>query len=343
MSAAGPSAALESIVNLSDLADFATPISIGVVAGLGVADHLAHGARHVADLAQATGSDATALLRVLSALSTRGIFEDVGESRFALTPLSDLLRTDHPQSLRHVCLMLSADVEAWAAFEHSILTGEAAFGHVHRLGFWEYLESNPEAGGLFDRSMEAMTRLELLALVDSYEWGELGTVVDVGGGNGAFLAGLLARYPALRGVLVDAPHVAQRAAAVLEQAGVHTRCEIVPQNFFDSVPGNADTYVLKRIIYSWGDEAAIRILRTVRAAIGDHDGRVLVIEPVLRKGNIFDVSRRLDLQMLVLGQGRVRNRDALRQIFSAAGLTLRRVIPTPLIAILEGRPAAEPS
>ena len=92
---------------------------------------------------------------------------------------------------------------------------------------------------------------------------------------------------------------------------VASRCEYVGGNFFDGVPAGADTYVLKRILYSWDDERATKILRVVRSAMRP-DSRLLVLEPVQRRGDAFDIGKVLDLQMLVLGGGFVRDRKLLR-------------------------------
>jgi len=71
-----------------------------VAARLGVADLLAAGPRSIADLASATGVDATSLYRVLRALAGRGLFMDEGDNWFSLTPLAEPLRQDDPHSVR---------------------------------------------------------------------------------------------------------------------------------------------------------------------------------------------------------------------------------------------------
>ena len=95
---------------------------------------------------------------------------------------------------------------------------------------------------------------------------------------------------------------------------------------------------MKRIIYNYPDDVAVEILRNVRAALRP-DGRVLLLEPVRRQGNAFQLGHLMDLKMLVLGQGRVRNRHELRALFERAGLRLTRIVPTPMIAVIEAVPA----
>src|SRR2546425_12530400 len=96
-------------------------------------------------------------------------------------------------------------------------------------------------------------------ILSAYDFSRFHRIVDVGGGQGELLRGILAANPALRGILYDLPSVVTGATAL--QAGtLGSRCEIRAGNFFDSVPDGADADGLKRIIHSWDDEAAIRLL-----------------------------------------------------------------------------------
>src|SRR5439155_1250928 len=74
------------------------------------------------------------------------------------------------------------------------------------------------------------------------------TVVDVGGGNGAFLQALLDRRPGLRGIVFDLPSVAAEAEARIRAAGLAGRCAVVAGSFFDEVPPGGDVYVLSHIL-----------------------------------------------------------------------------------------------
>jgi SAM-dependent methyltransferase len=327
----------QSIFRLTELADYIIPFTIGVIADLGVADRLTEGPRSVDELAMATGAHAPSLHRALRALACKGIFTETEPNYFGLTPMAELLRTDHPLSLRRICLVMPADVQAWAKFDYSIRTGESAFEHVHGLGFWDYLASHPEESGLFDSSMAAMTRLELLTVLRAYDWSGLRKVVDIGGGNGTFLAGLLERCPAMRGVLFDLPHVTVGASAVLNAARVAERCEVVSGSYFESVPAGQDAYLLKRILYSCNDHEATGIMNVVRSAMRP-DSRLLVIEPIWHDGNDYDVGKILDLQMLILGEGRVRNQEGLEQLLTSEQLRLVRLIRTPMTSIIEAHP-----
>src|SRR2546429_7353216 len=108
---------LTSAVRLAELADVVVPFSIRVAGDLGVADHLHGGPVPLDALAGATGTHAPSLRRMMRALATFGIFCEVERERFALTPVGELLRADHPRSLRDAYPFVPAEVLAWERYE----------------------------------------------------------------------------------------------------------------------------------------------------------------------------------------------------------------------------------
>ena len=57
-------------------------------------------------------------------------------------------------------------------------------------------------------------------MLDAYDFSDLGLLVDIGGGNGSLLTGVLQRHPKLRGILYDLPGVADSRAIPATPAGV---------------------------------------------------------------------------------------------------------------------------
>jgi O-methyltransferase domain len=329
---------LRAVFRLAELADYVVPFAVRAVCDLGVADRLAAGPRTVAELAGDTGAHAPALLRALRALACKGIFSEVSPGCFALTPMAELLRSDHPLSLRGAYPLLPGDVHAWALVGHTLRTGKPAFDLAHGMGYWEYMTEHPDESNRFDGAQEAQTRLELQTVLRMYDWSGVGMLVDVGGGNGSFLAGLLTRHPGLRGVLLDLPRVVAGAGAVLERAGVADRCEVVAGDFFRDVPRGADAYLLKRILYGWHDERAAVILRLIRDAMTPAS-RLLVIEPVVKYGSVTDIGARYDLSMLVMTGTASRGMDQMTALLEQASLTISKVINTPVLPLIEARPS----
>jgi hypothetical protein len=335
--AVGEPAPREVLARVQEVANYFVPLTLRAVAGLGVADLLARGPRTIAELAAETNTHEQSLYRALRALAGSGIFTEIEPRRFALTPAAQLLRSDHPLSVRDAYPLLAADVEAWAHVDHSLRTGESAFAHVHGRPYYDFLAEDHAAAERFDRSVRAQSRLVLRTL-SSYDWSRLGTVVDVGAGDGTFLAGLLRRYRSLRGVVFDLPHVVRGTPDVLEAAGVADRCEVVAGSFFDGVPTGADTYLLKTILHDWDDESAGRILRAVRAAMRP-DSLLVVLEALLPPGDEYHVGKLLDLHSLVLVAGPDRDENGYAALLAAAGLRLERVTPTSTLAIMDVRRA----
>ncbi len=150
----------------------------------------------------------------------------------------------------------------------------------------------------------------------------IGTVVDVGGGTGRLLAAVLAAHPHLRGILADRPGVVAGANAVLTEAGVADRCEVVSGDFFETVPGGGDAYVLAQILHDWPDEQALTILRNCASAMRP-GARVWVIEQVLgdEPGATPAGVALLDLTMFLLFGARERARDEYCAMLRAAGFS----------------------
>lgn len=169
--------------------------------------------------------------------------------------------------------------------------------------------------------MTSISRRAIPAILAAFDFSRFGTIVDVGGGNGALLANILSAHPNVKGVLFDQPHVVPRAAEVLNRAGVAERCHTVGGSFFESVPAGADAYLLRAVIHDWDDEESIRILKVVRRALPQH-GRVLVIEGVVAPPNEGRDTKFSDLNMLVNPNGRERTHEEFEKILSSAELRI---------------------
>lgn len=326
------------MTGLARLGDYLTPLALRVVVSLGVADELVDGPRTVTELADEVGAHTPSLLRVLRALSGNGLFRETEPGVFELTPMSELLCAGHPHSMRGMYQMSPVDVRAWAEFEVSVRTPGSGFERVHGQDFWAYVEEHPEYRSVFEANMWDMTKREIEGVRYVYDLSTIGTLVDIGGGNGQFLAGLLVANPAMRGVLFDLPHVAPKSVPWLAETGVLDRCAVVAGDFFESVPAGGDAYLLKRVFYDFTDDEVVEILGNVRRAM-DRAGRVLVLDGMVRPDNRWDPGKIHDLYVLGMGQGRCRTRSEMAELFRRAGFTLTRVAPTGIFPLVEGRPS----
>jgi hypothetical protein len=295
---------------------------IYVAMQLGLPD-LLDGARTADELAELSGAHPDTLYRLLRGLAGLGIVREESGRVFALTELGEPLRSDAPGSLAGWAAFVGRPSywQAWGALEHSVRTGENAFRHVFGTDVWSWRAEHPEESAIFDRAMAAITAQVNDSLLNAHDFARYGSVVDVGGGNGALLLGLLEAHERLRGVLFDQAHV---VAAAPE----HERLDVVAGSFFESVPEGGDAYVLKAIVHDWEDEEAVAILRVVRKAMPD-GAALLVIERVLGDSNEDRDGVFSDLNMLVMPGGRERTLDEYAALFSSAGFRLVGATPTP--------------
>lgn len=312
---------------------------ISVAATLGIADLLKDGPRTVEELASAAGAQAGPLYRVLRALASVGVFEEVKNRRFKLTPLASTLRSDVPGSMRSLAMMTGSQyhVDSWQQLLHGVRTGETPFRRAHGVPMFEYFERHPEDLKVFGEAMTNVSMTENPAIAAAYKFSAMRSLVDVGGGNGSLLRAILEANPKLRGVHFDQPLVSARARAdvSLTAPSVADRCGFEAGSFFEAVPKGGDAYTIKRVLHDWSDEEAVKILSNCRGAM-NAKGRVLVIESVIQPGNAPDRGKLLDVQMLVIG-GRERTKQEFAALFTEAGLRLTRVIRTNCpLSIIEG-------
>jgi hypothetical protein len=284
-----------------------TARALGVVAELGIADALAGGPRAVDEVAREVGADPDALHRLLRALASDGVFAEDGAGFFRNTDASELLRggggwDDFAHLFGGVWYRTIADLRA---------SGAAVFPETFGTDFWSWLADHPGERAAFDRAMEQgkERRIERLAAL---AWRGDETVVDVGGGNGSNLVGLLRRHPGLRGIVFDLPETVRDEEA-LREAG----CTFVAGSFFENVPAG-EVYVLSTILHDWDDESATAILRTIRAA-AKPGTRLLLLETVLLPGNDANGAKWLDLLMLALFAGRERDKAQWRALLEGGG------------------------
>jgi len=314
---------------------------VSLIAELGVPDLLAAGPRTAADLAREAGVNADALDRALAYLVSRGLLGRTRDGRYRNNGFSDVLRSDHPESMREWARFFGSDWhwDIWNQAGHSLATGEpgtvAAFGEP----YFDYLtRTRPQAGATFNAALAGTSAIAGPIIAKGYDFSGVQRLCDIGGGTGVLLAGILAAYPSLRGVVFDLPEVAEQARANLSERGLTDRVDIVGGNFFEAVPTNCDAYMMQSVIHDWDDSSCVKILSNVREAMAP-GARVLVIENVLgpEPSPADQFARTFDLVMLVItGAGRERTRAQFDSLFAGAGLRVRRDVTLPsLFHVLE--------
>lgn len=305
---------------------------------LKVADHIAGGASTVAEIARAAGVQEDALYRVLRTLASLGVFLETAPRTFALTPAAAALR-DAPGTMYEMALWMSDPFHfrVYADTMHSVRTGVPAVEATHGVPVFEYLGRDPQLSATFNKAMVAFSEMVLPAVLNAYDFSGINVLVDVAGGHGGVLTGILQRYPGMRGILADLAHVIEGARARLDSLGLAGRCDTAVIDMFQSVPAGGDAYIMKHIIHDWDDERAGLILRNIRRVL-PADGRVILIEAVVAPGNQPDLAKFIDVEMLLMTGGRERSAEEFRALFDANGFTLTRIVPTGApLSVVEAR------
>jgi hypothetical protein len=306
------------------------PRCLYVAARSDLATRLADGAKTADELARQTGVHGPTLHRVLRALASAGVFRETTASRFENTALSETLRSDVPGSLRPWVLLHGGDISwrCWGEFDHCVTTGTSAFEHLNGETIFDYIPRHPEHAAVFDQAMSAVTQMASASIVSAYDFSGIGTLVDVGGGNGTMLCAILESNPRLHGIVFDLPHVETAATDYIANRQLQDRCAFSGGSFFDSPPPSGDAYLLQRVLHDWDDEHSVKILRACAKA-ARLPARVLISEAIVPPGNDPFYGKLIDLHMLVMTHGgKERTQDEYRALLSQSGWTYTRVVST---------------
>jgi O-methyltransferase domain/Dimerisation domain len=288
-----------------------------VVAELGIADLIEDGPQPIDVLATRSKAVPDVLYRFLRALASLGVFEEVEGPAFAHTQASLLLRRDADSGWRDFAVVYGSVYRALAEALPAVRTGENMFERVAGSDWWRWLDQHPELGDTFNRAMQAGAQGRLTAIAD-VPWEDVKTVVDVGGGNGTLILGLLERHAHLRGVIFDLPEVAAAASARLAETSVGARCTVEAGNFFEGVPAGADVYLLAKVLHDWDDAPAVEILKSVRTAASS-ESKLLVLDSVISTEARSQFAKVLDLVILALVNGRERTATEWTRLLAAGG------------------------
>ncbi|MBD2310032.1 methyltransferase [Chroococcidiopsis sp. FACHB-1243] len=306
------------------------PPSIYLAAKLRVTDLLDDRPKTIEQLATATNTEPRSLYRLLRALASIGIFTEVSEQCFALTPLGATLQSHSPESMRYVAMAQMGEDHSlgWSNELHSLRTGETAFDAATGMSAWDYYARHPEAGQVFSQSMTSLFTSVSQAVAATYDFSQFKTIVDVGGSQGSLISAIVRSYPHLKGILFDLPEV-------IATVNVDDRIQPIAGNFFESVPSGGDAYLMRAIIHDWDDEKSLLILKNCHQDMQDR-GKLLLVESILPPSNEPSLGKFVDVIMLMMTGGRESSEDEYRSLLQASGFELTRVIPTPsMLSIIE--------
>lgn len=290
---------------------------------------LADGPASAAELAVRLDLAPDPLGRLLGACAALGLVEELGAGRWALGP-------------QGAALLGSAGLTRMIAHHEHLYRDLAdsvgllrGGGRGELAGYWPYAtapcagEASAEAVSTYSALMAATQPAVAADVLDAYPVARRRRLLDVGGGEGVFLAAAARRAPDLGLMLFDLPAVTEAARARLEREGVLGRTEIFAGDFLrEPLPEGADLISLIRILHDHDDDGVDRLLRAARRALPD-DGELLIAEPMSegpRPDRVADAY--FAFYLLAMGRGRARTPADLTRRLRAAGFSRVRPLRT---------------
>jgi demethylspheroidene O-methyltransferase len=291
---------------------------------------LADGPRPVAEIATQVQLEPDAARCLLDAAVALGLLEQRGEDHYGLGELGAAM-LGNPG----VAAMVEHHELLYADLADPVAMLRGARGQQRLAAYWPYATAaRPQAltGGQVAAYTDLMSASQPLVAADvlaAYDFAAHRCLLDVGGGDGTFLAAVAERAPHLQLQLFDLPAVVERAREKLATRGLAARVQCTGGNFAaDALPRGADVASLVRILHDHDDPQVMRILRAVREALGP--GGVLVIgEPLAQAagdGSMRDAY--FGFYLRAMGSGRPRSARQLGAMLAAAGYTDIREIET---------------
>lgn len=308
---------------------------IYAAAELGISDQLTDGPMSIEELAGKCGAHAPSLYRMMRALASVGIYHEMEDGRFGLTPMAELLRSGAMNSVARLFNVQWND-EAWIYFLDGVRSGKSPFIAAHGRPIFEWLKEHPQEERVLMEANAVKAAVSHSVIIDAYDFSGLGTLVDVGGGNGSLMAEILAANPNMKGIVADISPVIDEAGELIRTRELEDRCTALECNFFESIPRGGDAVILSNVLHDWDDKRCGIILRTCARAQKPGD-ILLVVESIIPPGNEPSIAKLLDLEMFVITGGMERTESEYRSLLESSGYDLSRVVHTKgTVSILEG-------
>jgi hypothetical protein len=310
---------------------------------LRIADHLSDGPKSADVLAKQIGVKEDMLLLLMRVMCTKDIFIEVEEGVFAHTGKSRYLQTDIPGSMVSMSDMVRSDWQrkSWTpeALTYTMQTGKSAFEHVFGEGLWNYMGKHPEEQATLSKALTSLSVALNEMIAEACDLTGRHSLVDLGGGEGSFLATLLLQHPEMTGTVFDLPSVIERAQTQKVRPELAGRWTCQAGSFFQNVKEGGDAYFLKQVLHDWNDEDCLKILSSCRRAIAPA-GKLFIIEYIPPKPP--NKSTPFLVMSMVLRQsnegGHQRTEEHLRRLLDQTGFEFVSLTPTNADnSILEAR------
>ena len=294
-------------------------------------DILANGALSFSDLQKQISLKPAGLRRLLDAAVAIKLLVKRSEDRYALSMMSAPLVGNVAISdmVKH-----HADFYRDLSDPIALLQGDTSSVALNE--YWSYI--TPEQGAApenlsaekvadYSKLMAHTQSLVTDEIIDAYPMGKHHIVLDIGGGQGAFIKRLAGRYPHLTFKLFDIPGVAELSNAHFNEIGLSGRAKAIGGNFFqDPLPKGCDLATLVRVIFDHDDVRVKQLLANVFDALNP-GGTLLLAEPMAEtKGFEAMGHAYFGFYLLAMGRGRPRTEAEISGLLSQAGFTGIRLV-----------------
>ena len=310
---------------------------------LGIFDALGEKPKGASAVAQELGLEATLCYRLLRALGCLELLIEDKNRAFSLSQSGQLLQSDHPQTLRGVTL-LEEGPEHYALWKHlpeMIREGKQnafvrEFGHMA----FDHADQSPAYAEVFNQAMSSYSNAHAVWVLDAlanHDLSQFAHLCDVAGGQGHLMCTFLAKYPHLRGTVMDLPNVVENKELLwADRMGVGDRCTYVGGDMFEEIPA-ADAYTMKMILHDWNDEECVQILSNIRDS-ASQKGRLFVCEHIVSNPETPHFSKLFDIHMMCWGTGRERTSEEYQALLERSGWTyINTWFPSQgLMGVIEG-------
>lgn len=311
---------------ITDLGDLVPPMSLRVGVTLGVFDIVGESGATVAGIAERTSVRPAALRVLLEVLAERGLLTISADTdAVRLTDTGRCLTADHPVVQTAFDLGTASGQYEYAVVDllPALVSGRSYFSSRLDTDYWNLVDRNPVDRAVLAALAATEPGPDTGPLLDDPVWASVGTVVDVGGGNGNVLVGLARRHPHLSGAVFDLPGRADSARDLIADTGLGERLRGIGGDFFDGVPSGFDCYLLNAILTDWSDRSSAALLVNLRAAM-HADGTLVLsdVDPARGPGPPAAA-----LKMLCGAEGWTRSEDEVRDLVENHGFRLDRRLP----------------
>ncbi len=297
---------------------------------LDVFERLAAGPQDVTQLARGCGLDVDAATRLLDAAVALDLLERRGAGRYGLGELGAALRGNPG-----VTAMIQHHGLLYADLADPVALLRQRRGATQLAQHWPYSTATEPKALSTDRVrrytqlMSASQPLVSQDVLDAYDFARHQCLLDVGGGDGTFLAAVGARCPRLRLQLFDLPGVVAIADEKLATCASSTCIERFGGSFTsDPLPQGADVISLIRILHDHDDDIVYRLLSTVRQAL-PAGGTVVIGEPLAGAPGATPMGDAyFGLYLQAMGSGRPRTARQLTEMLRISGFEAVREVPT---------------